>query len=96
MENQEYLSLYDYLGKAAGLELGKKVKAIARSEGVATKSKHVSNYKYEGEVLMYPREFLNKCFEPPTPTHSENPTDDLPFPEDWEGFPDGFEDDLPF
>lgn len=95
MENNEYLSLYDYLGKAAGSELGKTVKAMAVSEGVATKSKQVSNLKYKGEILMYPREFLNKYFEPPMPTHTENPTDDLPLPEDY-GDLFGFEDDLPF
>ena len=96
MENNEYLSLYDYLGKAAGSELGKTVKAMAVSEGVATKSKQVSNLKYKGEILMYPREFLNKYFEPPMPTHTENPTDDLPFPKDYKIDSDGFEDDLPF
>jgi hypothetical protein len=80
----EMLSLYDYLNKAAGAELGKKVATAAAEQGVVIESKQIQNPTYEGKVLMYPREFLDKYFYPPapkkeTPKRPEPRVDDLPF-----------------
>ena len=59
----EMLSLYDYLKKPAGGELGRKVAAAAMKEKILIGSKQVSNPKYKGEILMYPKEWLDKYFE---------------------------------
>ena len=79
----EFLSLYDYLNKAAGAALGKKVAEEAFKQGVRIESKEIQNSTYEGKVLMYPREFLDKYFNPPTPKKPERTVDermdDLPF-----------------
>lgn len=56
------LSLYDYLGKAAGLELGKEVAEYAKHKKAKYSKSHVSNPKYTGEVMRYTREFLDDFF----------------------------------
>jgi hypothetical protein len=65
----EYLSLYDYLGKPAGGDLGKEVAAAAYKGGVQPLTREISNPKYTGKVLLYPKDFLDFYFRP---------TDDLP------------------
>lgn len=79
----EMLSLYDYLNKAAGAELGKKVAREATKQGVLVESRQIQNPKYTGKILMYPREFLDNYFNPPAPEKPERTMDermdDLPF-----------------
>jgi hypothetical protein len=84
MENKiEYLSLYDYLGKPAGKELGGEVARAAHEVKIPIQERQVSNPKYTGPVHLYPKDFLDFYFEKP----EENPTlgdrqdydDDLPF-----------------
>lgn len=84
MENKiEYLSLYDYLGKPAGKELGGKVAHAAHEAKIPTQERQISNPKYTGPVYLYPKDFLDFYFEEPKP----NPTlgdrqdydNDLPF-----------------
>ena len=84
MENKiEYLSLYDYLGKPAGKELGGKVAHAAHEAKIPTQERQTSNPKYSGPVYLYPKDFLDFYFEEPKP----NPTlgdrqdydNDLPF-----------------
>ncbi len=86
----EYLSLYDYLGKPAGEELGKEVAMEAKTHGVKLKSREISNPKYTGKILLYPKDFLDFYFREPYPIHME----DLPEGHDWTGNID--DDDLPF
>jgi len=86
----EYLSLYDYLGKPAGEKLGLEVAASARSQGIETQTRQISNPKFEGEVLLYPKDFLELYFREPDSTHME----DLPGAYDWAGNTDN--DELPF
>ena len=57
-----YLSLYDFLGKPAGLELGKQVAVKAVESKIQIISKQVSNPKYTGDVKMYPETFLKEYF----------------------------------
>lgn len=71
MENQ-MLSLYDYLGRAAGADLGKQVYQIANSQKIKVTEKQVSNPVYSGKVLMYPKSFLDSYFQ-------VKQVDDLPF-----------------
>lgn len=62
-EKQPYMmSLYDYLGRAAGFELGKAVcqTAIALKETI--EEREISNPKYTGKVHLYRREFLDEYF----------------------------------
>ncbi len=58
----EFISLYDYLGKAAGKELGKQVSEYALISRVQYKIRQVSNPKYAGPIMLYPRPFLELYF----------------------------------
>ena len=62
MENQ-MLSLYDYLGKAAGKDLGNQVYKAASAQKVKVTEKQVSNPVYKGKILMYPKSFLDSYFQ---------------------------------
>ena len=57
-----FISLYDYLGKAAGPELGKRVADYAALKKAPHKLRQISNPKYVGNVMLYPREFLDEFF----------------------------------
>ena len=75
-------SLYEYLGRAAGSELGKAVAAAAAKAKVKIDSHEVSNPKYTGRILKYPVPFLNEYFGkdvPHTITAAESEKDSLPF-----------------
>jgi hypothetical protein len=56
------LSLYDYLGRAAGSVLGKQVAECASKKKVKHETRFVSNPKYTGEIMLYPETFLKKYF----------------------------------
>ena len=58
----EFISLYDYLGKAAGKELGKRVSEYALISRVQYKIRQVSNAKYTGPIMLYPKSFLELYF----------------------------------
>lgn len=66
MENQELkpfmMSLYEYLGYAAGHELGKEVYDTAIKLRETIKTQNISNVKYTGKVMLYRREFLDEYF----------------------------------
>jgi hypothetical protein len=59
----EMLSLYDYLGHAAGGELGKQVAAAASKSKIKIEVKEISNPRYTGQILMYPKPFLDEYFQ---------------------------------
>ena len=59
---EEMLSLFDYLGKPAGSELGKQVAAAAAVDKIKFNTKYVSNPKYKGDILMYPIDWLDYYF----------------------------------
>ena len=56
------VSLYDYLGRAAGPELGKQVAIAAAKAGVKGETRQVSNPVYKGPVMLYPKSFLDNFF----------------------------------
>ena len=60
--NMEKISLYDYLGHAAGPELGKQVASAAARAGVKGSMREVSNPIYKGPVMLYPKSFLDNFF----------------------------------
>jgi len=64
MEEQKpyMMSLYDYLGHAAGSELGKQVAETAVKLKETIEKRYVTNTRYKGEILMYRREFLDVYF----------------------------------
>jgi 7-cyano-7-deazaguanine synthase len=63
-QNQyDYVSLYEFLGNAAGKELGNEVFKKSKELDIVVKSREISNPKYKGNVALYPRYFLKRYFE---------------------------------
>ena len=62
MAKEKMMSLYDYLGRAAGPELGQRVAAAAAAQKVKFQTKLVDHKGYTGDVMVYPRDFLDKFF----------------------------------
>jgi len=60
--NMNMVSLYDYLGRAAGPDLGQEVATAARKAGVKGEIREVSNPKYRGPVMLWPTAFLDLYF----------------------------------
>jgi len=60
---QDYQSLYDYLGKPAGRELGKRVFEKAYWFGITPKYRFVDTKTYKGKVHLYTKAFLDYYFE---------------------------------
>ena len=71
------LSLYDYLGKAAGRDLGSQVYKAASSQKVKVEEKNISNSIYSGKILMYPKSFLDSYFNHQSTNNHEH--EELPF-----------------
>jgi hypothetical protein len=59
----QMMSLYDYLGRAAGSELGRQVAEAASMSRVKSEMREVSNPKYTGKVMLYPKTFLDLYFK---------------------------------
>lgn len=64
MNNVEYISIFDHIGKAGGMELGAAVYAEFGSKFPDEKiqKRYVENKKYSGYVDLYPRWFLEQYF----------------------------------
>ena len=58
----EMMSLYQYLGKAAGPELGSKVYTYASSRKIPVQTRFVETKTYVGKVMLYPKVFLQEYF----------------------------------
>ena len=56
------MSLYDYLGHAAGPELGQRVAAAAAQNKIKFETRHVSTKNYTGDIMLYPKTFLDQFF----------------------------------
>ena len=56
------MSLFDYLGRPAGSELGQRVAAAAAQNKVKYETRHVSTKTYTGDVMLYPKNFLDQFF----------------------------------
>jgi hypothetical protein len=61
-DNNKLVSLYDFLGRAAGSDLGKAVAKVAKRNNIHYETRQVANSKYEGEVMLYPEWFLISYF----------------------------------
>jgi len=58
----EKISLYDYLGHAAGGDLGQQVAYAAAKAGVLTEIRQVNHKGYKGPVMLWPTAFLDLYF----------------------------------
>ena len=61
--SDKMLSLYDYLGYAAGDRLGKEVADYASKRKTKFDTRYISNPRYTGEVMLYTKEFLDEFFK---------------------------------
>lgn len=62
-QNQETLiSLYDYLGRAAGSEEGARVYIVSQKLKEPVGNIYVENTRYRGKIMLYRREFLEMYF----------------------------------
>jgi hypothetical protein len=57
------VSLFDYLGHAAGKELGAEVAAFAASKKAKFETREVANPRYTGKVMLYERTLLDEYFQ---------------------------------
>jgi hypothetical protein len=63
MEENKYMSLYDFFGKPAGKETGLWVWKKANEIGIPIQRREVETSKYKGPVDLYPEKFLNVLFK---------------------------------
>ena len=61
--NNNYMSLFDFLGKPAGGELGLEVCKEAMRQDIKMKHREVSTKNYTGKIAIYPEEFLKEYFK---------------------------------
>ena len=57
------MSLYDYLGKAAGPVLGKKVYAYSKLRKQKKTVRDIENPVFKGQVFLYEKSFLEEYFK---------------------------------
>jgi hypothetical protein len=57
------MSIYDYLGKPGGIELGKRINNYAKLRKPYFKQRWVDTPKFKGVVFVYPKEFLDEFFQ---------------------------------
>ena len=62
LNNMNMMSLYDYLGHAAGPELGLKVATAAGKAGVMTETRKLNHKGWDKDVNLYPKSFLDLYF----------------------------------
>ena len=78
IEEKDFISLFHYLGKPAGKQLGREVNLKAQANKVPIQMKEISNPKYTGKVMLYPKTFLDLYFNKQKSIFIDN-GDDLPF-----------------
>ena len=63
-KTMEMMSLYDYLGRAAGPDLGQQVAQSAAKSKPRPKmeTRYVNQGGYKGDVILYPKWFLDEYF----------------------------------
>lgn len=58
MNSEQFISLYDYLGRPAGSALGKQVADAASKSKIPMSIRHVSTKTYTGPIILYPENWL--------------------------------------
>ena len=61
--DQEFVSLFDYLGHAAGSELGQAVYETAKRCKEKMQIRQVATKTYTGKIVMYRKAFLEEYFK---------------------------------
>lgn len=61
-DQNQMMSLFDYLHRAAGDALGLEVASAAAKRGIPTTVRHVQTKTYTGNVNLYPKSFLDEYF----------------------------------
>ena len=59
---ETYVSLFDFLGKPAGSDLGKQVATEATAKKIKIQTREVKTKKYTGKIMLYPQQFLMEYF----------------------------------
>ena len=62
-QEPEMVSLFDYLGHAAGARLGADVYSVARRTKEKVDTRMVETRTYKGRVMLYRKAFLNEYFQ---------------------------------
>lgn len=62
MTRDNMMSIYDFLGRAGGGEVGKAVYEAAMRAKVEVSTKEVANKAYSGKIMVYPKSFLTSYF----------------------------------
>ena len=77
----KFVSLFDYLGHAAGGDLGKAVYTKAKETKQPVQRREVSAKNFTGKILLYTEAFLDSYFKPETIINysSTSQDDELPF-----------------
>lgn len=57
------VTLFEFLNKPAGGELGKAVNKAAQEQKIPFEQKEIDTPKYKGKVFVYPKMFLTKYFK---------------------------------
>jgi len=60
---EKLVSLYEYLGHAAGAELGKRVATAATKAHETMDVRKVDTKKYKGNIMLYREVFLDEYFQ---------------------------------
>jgi hypothetical protein len=80
---EKFKSLFEYLGKPAGKELGGQVFKAASGIGIPIHTIEIDNRKYSGRISTYPENWLIGYFQSNTQTpkdYEKNTySDDLPY-----------------
>ena len=82
---EKMLSLYDFLGRPAGIKVGANVSQAAIRAKVRPTTREISTPSFTGTVLLYPKWFLELVFMDPykvvdnTTTPKSYNEEDLPF-----------------
>ena len=64
-KKRKFISTYEFLGRAAGSELGTEVHKMAKYLGEEIAYKQVETPYYTGSIAYYPTHFLNYIFTLP-------------------------------
>jgi hypothetical protein len=62
MKQETFMTLFDYLGRPAKLDIAAQVYSAAKNRGIEMKKRSITSNSYTGLVTEYPESFLDKFF----------------------------------
>ena len=63
MQEEQFISLYDFQGHKDNEGHGKALYSYAVSQGVKPQARDVENPKYKGKVMLYPKSTIENFFK---------------------------------